>query len=142
MASRWHDRMMLIPVTPDVQRWYGLADILVCASDVESLPRTVLEAMAWETPVLATSIFGLAELIEDGKSGWLCEAGDIQAMAVALDRFLETPQEIRQDVARAARDLVEQRHSLPKYANHISKLLHDVAGSASTEPQRRRAVSG
>ena len=49
-----------------------MSDLLVCASDVESLPRTVLEAMAWELPVLATAVYGLPELIEDGETGWLC----------------------------------------------------------------------
>ena len=73
--------MRLIPITPDVDPWYGMADILVCASDIESLPRTVLEAMAWETPVLATSVFGLPELIDDGETGWLCEPRDMLALA-------------------------------------------------------------
>ncbi len=122
-ASRHRDRMMLIPVTPDVQTWYGIADVLVCASDVESLPRTVLEAMAWETPVVATNVFGLPELIDDGETGWLCEPRDSSALADALDRVLNLPSVERQRVARNARALVERRHSLPNYAVQVSDLL-------------------
>ena len=62
----------------------AVADVLVCASDLESLPRVVLEGMAFETPVLATDVFGLRELIEDGKTGYLCEARDVASLADAV----------------------------------------------------------
>ena len=116
-------RVRLVPVTPDIHSWYALADLLVCASDIESLPRTVLEAMAFETPVLATEVFGIPELIEHGRTGWLCEPRDVNALAEALDRFLSTPEEERAEVARAARKLVEERHHLPEYANRVATLL-------------------
>jgi D-inositol-3-phosphate glycosyltransferase len=138
--AEWGDRLRLIPVTPDVHSWYALADLLVCASDIESLPRTVLEAMAFETPVLATEVFGIPELIEDGKTGWLCEPRDVKVLAEALDRFLKTPEEVRRQVARASRKLVEERHYLPEYANQISKQLDRVIESHSSEPQRRIAT--
>jgi glycosyltransferase involved in cell wall biosynthesis len=129
-------RIELVALTPDVQPWYGLADLLVCASDVESLPRTVLEAMAWETPVLATEVFGLPELIEHGETGWLCEPRDLEALAAGLEEFLDTPEEICERIARRSRELVERRHSLPRYAEQIGQLLRE-AGAASAETQRR-----
>jgi len=120
------ERVELIPITPNVGEWYGMADLLVCASDVESLPRTVLEAMAWETPVLATSVFGLPELIDDGATGWLCEPRDTFALATALSRALDAPEETRARIARDARELVETRHSLPCYAERVSELLRSA----------------
>jgi D-inositol-3-phosphate glycosyltransferase len=117
------DRIRLVPVTPDVGAWYGLSDLLVCASDIESLPRTVLEAMAWELPVLATSVFGLPELIEDGETGWLCPERDVEALAVALDRVLSTPAAKRASVGRAGRARVEERHSLDRYCGQVVSLL-------------------
>jgi D-inositol-3-phosphate glycosyltransferase len=117
------DRIRLVPVTPDVGDWYGLSDLLVCASDVESLPRTVLEAMAWELPVLATSVFGLPELIADGETGWLCPERDVEALAAALDRVLGIPTAERAGVGRAGRVRVEQRHALDRYCEQIVSLL-------------------
>jgi D-inositol-3-phosphate glycosyltransferase len=137
-APETSDRMTLVPLSKDVQPWYGLADLLVCASDVESLPRTVLEAMAWETPVLATNVFGLPELIEHGETGWLCEARDLEALADALAEVLDTPADSCERIAHRARVLVEQRHSLPHYAERVSDLLRG-ATEASIEPQRRIA---
>jgi glycosyltransferase involved in cell wall biosynthesis len=116
-------QMKLVPITPDVDLWYGMADLLVCASDVESLPRTVLEAMAWETPVLATEIFGLPELIEHGENGWLCQPRDISRLAEALDEVLSTPPEVHDRIAARARALVQERHSLERYAGEMADLL-------------------
>jgi glycosyltransferase involved in cell wall biosynthesis len=115
------DQMEVIPVTPDVASWYGMADLLVSASDVESLPRTVLEAMAWGTPVLATDVFGLPELIGDGETGWLCEARDVRALADSLDRALSAEQSTYGTIARNARGLVETRHSLRGYAEEVAR---------------------
>jgi D-inositol-3-phosphate glycosyltransferase len=127
-AAGMGDRIELVPITPDVQPWYQLADFLVIASDVESLPRTALEAMAWETPVLATAVFGLPELIEDGETGWLCEPRDLDALAAALDRVLRTPAEQRREIGRASRALVEDRHRLDRYGRQIAELLVRASG--------------
>jgi D-inositol-3-phosphate glycosyltransferase len=126
-------QMRVIPITPDVDPWYGMADLLVCASDIESLPRTVLEAMVWETPVLATSVFGLPELITDGETGWLCEPRDLSQLATGIDRVLSSPAEQRQRVGRVGRELVEQRHDLGIYAERIAGLLEQAQQTKASE---------
>jgi D-inositol-3-phosphate glycosyltransferase len=125
-SSRNSDRIDLIPVTPEVDKWYGMADILVCASDVESLPRTVLEAMAWETPVLATRVFGLPEAISDGETGWLFEPRDLNAFTAALERALATGLEERRAVGEASRSRVVERHALDRYGRQIGDLLRQA----------------
>ncbi len=125
--SNFADRMRLIPLTPDVQAWYGMADLLVCASDVESLPRTVVEAMAWELPVLATDVFGLPEIVREGETGWLCPARDVEALATGLERALSSSAEERARMGAAGRALVERRHSLSEYGKRIGELVSEVA---------------
>jgi glycosyltransferase involved in cell wall biosynthesis len=132
-ASPHGERMRMIPITPDVESWYGMADLLVCASDIESVPRTVLEAMAWETPVLATRVFGLPELITDGETGWLCEPRDLPALAAGLDRVLSLPPEERRQVGAAGRPLVAERHSLKRYGGEIAALLEQAAAGGKTQ---------
>lgn len=127
-ASVAAERIEIVPITPDVQPWFGLADLVVCAADVESMPRSALEAMAWETPVLATAVFGLPELIADGENGWLCESRDVAALSAALERALASTAEERRRLGRAGRELVEQRHSLATYGREIADLLEHVAG--------------
>lgn len=129
-ASPQGERMRVIPITPEVEAWYGMADVLVCASDIESTPRTVLEAMAWETPVLGTRVFGLPELISDGETGWLCEPRDLPALAAGLDRVLSLPAEERRRVGAAGRPLVAERHSLERYGQEIAALLEKAVAGA------------
>jgi glycosyltransferase involved in cell wall biosynthesis len=136
-SGRSTDRMKLLPITPDVQQWLCVADILVCPSDIESLPRTVVEAMAWELPVLACDVFGLPELVGDGQTGWLCETRDISALARALERSLASTAEERRRMGEDARRLVLRRHSLPKYAEQVSRLLEDAL---AREPKGRVAA--
>ena len=124
-------RIEVVPMTPEVQPWFGLADLVVCASDVESLPRIAVEAMAWETPVLATSVFGLPELIEDGENGWLCEPRDLTALSAALERALSAGPAERRRLGRAGRALVEERHDLATYGNEVAALLAQIASGPS-----------
>ncbi len=120
-------RVRVVPFTSDVDHWLGLSDLLVCASDVESLPRVVLEAMAWGTPVLATRIFGLPDVIEDGVSGWLCPERDSGALASALDRVLSTEPAQRRRVGHAGRELCVERHRLEAYVDQMAALLQRIA---------------
>ena len=57
-----------------------LADLFLLPSAQESFGLAALEAMAARTPVIASRVGGLTELIEDGRSGFLCEVGDIDKM--------------------------------------------------------------
>lgn len=63
-------------------------DLMVLASSVETMPLTVLEAMAGSVPVLATNIFGLPEMVVEGRTGRLVPAGDEAALARALTALL------------------------------------------------------
>ena len=58
-----------------------MADLLLVPSEKESFGLAALEAMAAKTPVVASDVGGLPELIQNGKSGFVCPVGDIDAMA-------------------------------------------------------------
>jgi D-inositol-3-phosphate glycosyltransferase len=132
-------RVRVLPVTSDTWPWYALADFMVCASDLESLPRSVLEAMAWETPVVATSIFGLPDLIEPGVTGWLCEPRDVGELAAALDRALSTPPAELRAIVRSGRALVEERHDGDAYVATWARLLREVAEAGPVDASQAAA---
>ena len=62
------------------------ADLFLMPSQTESFGLSALEAMACHVPVIASNAGGLPELIEDGKSGYVVDIGDFDAMA---DRSLQ-----------------------------------------------------
>jgi glycosyltransferase involved in cell wall biosynthesis len=134
-AAGLQRRVLISPVVPDPYEWYATADLLVCPSDVESLPRCVLEAMAFEVPVLATEVFGVPELITDGKNGYLCRPCDVAALTLALERVLSEPKEKRNWVAKNGAALVRTRHDSRGYADAYLKLMRGLIQNPSATPR-------
>ena len=73
-------------------------------------PLKVLEYMAAGLPVVASRIGQIAELVEHGRSGILCPAGDAQALADALDALRRDPL-LRARLGAAGREVALRRHS-------------------------------
>lgn len=119
-------RISVEPITPDVWEWYALSDLLVSASDIESLPRSMLECMAFGVPVLSTDVFGVPELVEDGVNGWLFAARDISALMAALHRVLSLTSDERRAAGGAARLRVQQQHSSSNYGEAYRGLLAEA----------------
>lgn len=71
-----------------VARYYQAADLFVHAAKAEAFGKTVVEAQACGTPVVATAIGGISELIEDGVTGFLTPPGDALAMATRVIELL------------------------------------------------------
>jgi D-inositol-3-phosphate glycosyltransferase len=129
-------RIRIVPMTPDINLWYRAADALVCASDLESLPRTVLESMAFSVPVIATRVFGLPELIDDRVTGYLFEPRDIGELVRVLNRFLSFTVEEREAVGAAGAKLVRERHDSHGYADAYHRLLRSLIEDPSRLPSQ------
>ena len=134
-AAGLRNRVLISRVVPEPYEWYAAADLLVCPSDVESLPRCVLEAMAFELPVLATEVFGLPELIKDGENGYLCRPCDLAALTTALERVLSEDKEKRRQVARNGANLVRTRHDSRGYANAYLRLMRGLIKNPRAIPR-------
>ena len=72
----------------EVLELFRAADASVLTSAWENFPHTVVEALAVGTPVIGTAVGGVAEVVRDGENGLLVPAGDPDAFAEALRRFL------------------------------------------------------
>jgi glycosyltransferase involved in cell wall biosynthesis len=128
------ERVRIEPVSDAPYDWHAVADVVVCASDIESLPRVIIEAMAFGTPVLSTRVYGIPELIEDGRTGYLCEMRDLADLARGLDRVLNTSGDELREVARAASDLVRARHDPAMYAEQMMRLLSGLVSDPNVLP--------
>ena len=71
----------------DVYDWLAHVDALLMPSLHEGLPYTLLEAMSLGTPVVASRVGGLAEVLSEGETGLLVEVGDVDGIARALSRL-------------------------------------------------------
>ena len=72
--------------------WYRAADVYFHPSRADTAPYSILEAMASGLPVVATSVGGIPEQVEDGRTGFLVAPGDTEAMAARLAELLTKPE--------------------------------------------------
>jgi len=70
------------------------SDLFVLPSLSEGLPTVILEAMACGIPVIASRLPGVMEVVDDQKSGWLVEPGNVAEFAKAISRALESEDEL------------------------------------------------
>lgn len=85
----------------DVLRLFRAADAALVTSAWENLPHTVLEALAVGTPVIATAVGGVPEIVRDGENGLLVAPGDAAGLADAVRRLAAEPG-LRERLAAAA----------------------------------------
>jgi glycosyltransferase involved in cell wall biosynthesis len=91
----------------DVRELLAGADVFVLASQSEGLPMSILEAMAAGLPVVASSVGGVAELVEHRVSGLLVPPGDPPALARALGELIRDPA-LRSSYGEAGRRRTEE----------------------------------
>jgi glycosyltransferase involved in cell wall biosynthesis len=70
---------------------YDWADIFINASDLDNMPISILEAFASGTPVVTTAPEGIRYLVENERTGLLCDPGDWPALAANVIRLLRNP---------------------------------------------------
>jgi len=80
---------------------FALASRIAANGDRDGLPNVLVEAAAAGLPSVATKVSAIPELIEDGVNGLLAEAGDVEAIAAALERLIREP-DLRQILGAAA----------------------------------------
>jgi len=68
--------------------WYRAADVFVLSSDFDNSPNVVLEAMASGLPVVATSVGGVADLVDTPSGGSLVARGDAASMGTEIIRLV------------------------------------------------------
>jgi L-malate glycosyltransferase len=114
-----------------IERVMSCADLFLLPSDEESFGLAALEALACEVPVVASRVGGLPELVEEGKSGFLLPAGDVEAMAEKAIGLLKDPAQYKMmsEAARVRAEAFDTRIIVPQYEALYEELL---GGKAET----------
>lgn len=120
----------IVDIDSNTYRWFRAADVLVSASDVESLPRSILEAMTFGgVPVLAADVFGVSEVVSDGETGWLFESRNAQDLRLGLIRVLETTASELAVMSLTCRQVSAKNFDGQNYADEFSKLISDLSSN-------------
>ena len=118
------ERVHFLGFVEDVRPVLAGANALVLASAREGLARSIMEALALEVPVIASTARGNNELVGDG-CGLIVPTGDIARLAGAMDWIIEHADEARMMGARG-RARIAERYELAKVINLHEQLYMDV----------------
>lgn len=133
--TAWGDRIRLLGHCNDMLTLYHALDVFVLSSVREGLPNVLLEAMALETPVVATRVAGVPRLIADKENGLLVPPGDPLALANAVAALVQDGT-LRFRLSAAARATIEQRYSFTERMRKIRGIYDQVLGSPATGGER------
>ena len=124
-----HDRIHFLGKQDRVHELLPLADLMLMPSEMESFGLAALEAMACQTPAIATLIGGVPELITDQVDGLLFPIGDVDAMANASINLLKNT-ERHLEMRIAARKTAQARFCstriLPRYVEYYEALINQI----------------
>jgi glycosyltransferase involved in cell wall biosynthesis len=119
--------VMLVGDRSDVDELLARADVFVLSSTSEGLPISILEAMAAELPVVASSVGGVAEAVADGETGLLVPPRDPVRLAAALERLLDDPV-LRRRLGANGRERVREHFGLEAFQRaHVDVYRRELA---------------
>lgn len=121
----------------DVARWLQCLDVFVLPSLAEGMSNTLLEAMASGVAPVASRVGGNPEVIEEGQSGLLFEAGNATALAACLNLLAQDASR-REQLAVGARRRVQSRFRLGDMLQQYARLYEQVAAAKRVLGSRDR----
>ncbi|OGO50725.1 MAG: hypothetical protein A2148_01605 [Chloroflexi bacterium RBG_16_68_14] len=113
--------------TEELVHQYNRAQLLVSPSLYEGFGLPAAEAMACGTPVVATQAGALREIVEDGVSGLLVPAAQVEPLAEAIRELLEDPERCR-EMGEAGARRVRERFNWHRTAEETLALYEEVLG--------------
>ncbi|MGH9457784.1 MAG: glycosyltransferase [Thermoanaerobaculia bacterium] len=108
----------------EIALWFGAADVVLAPYRAEAQSGVVLTAFHFGRPVIATTVGGIPEIVDDGVNGLLIPPESPAAIAAAVDRFFE--KEDRVSMERAA-EAAAAKLSWSDYAAGLRKLVQPLA---------------
>lgn len=105
------------------------ADAFVLPSFAEGLPVVLMEALAAGKTAIAPRVAGVAELIEEGRSGYLIHAGDVEGLTQALEQLAADP-EAGKALGAAGQEIVRAEFDARIEAARIARLFLEGPGEA------------
>ena len=120
-------RVEFIPHQPNAIEYIYAADVLLQPSRSEALPRTILEAMALKTPIVASDVDGIPELVGDNTSAILFSLSNIDKMIKGIHTIFYNDSFRNQITEKAYKrywDNFSREKHIQKYSEFINQILY------------------
>ena len=114
--------------TKDIRPYLKDVHCTIMPSYHEGMSNVNLESAANGRPVITTSVPGCRETVDDGESGYLCEAKSAESLTAAVERFISIPYEQKKEMGENGRKKVEKEFDrqlvVDAYLKEIESIAH------------------
>ena len=118
------DMVKFVGFRDDVLTIMNSADLFVLSSDAEGMSNALREAMAVGKACVATDVFGVSELFQDGKSGIMVQRGDAKGIYLAIKKIFADV-ELKQSLGEKASKLIKEVFSMDNMINEIEAIFEE-----------------
>lgn len=111
----------------DVESGYRKASLYLQLSSTENMSLSVIDALRFGVPAVATAVGGLPEIVDDGSTGLLVPVHDVDAAATAVSRLLSDTS-LRESMVKASRERYSEHFGPEKWYESMTALHDDIFG--------------
>jgi len=111
----------------DMPYYYSASDMMISISSNDSLPNTMLEAMACGCPVIMGDIPQIRDWVTDGKNGYLCPVRDPGLLAQCIRKIIENHEHMNEKFIKENLELIAGKVDSRKMSIMIKNLVMDVS---------------
>jgi glycosyltransferase involved in cell wall biosynthesis len=119
------DKVLFTGYIPHASAYLSIIEFFVISSFTEGLPITLLEAMRAGTPVIATNVGGIPEVLDDGRCGMLVDSGNEAGLIEAIQKLYHS-EDMRKTFRAAAKKRFEEQFTLDKMESRYRQIYSKV----------------
>jgi glycosyltransferase involved in cell wall biosynthesis len=125
LALDLHDVIELTGFETDTDKWFRYFDVYAITSREEGLPVSLLEAMSYGLPIVATNVGAISTVLKSGAVGTIVPPGNAEKFADAVEFYLEN-KEYASEHGRQSRKRVEMEYSIKTIASQYENWYMDL----------------
>ena len=124
--SKLEDVVYYKKTTPKIIEKIASADLMVLTSLWEGFPNVVMESLACETPVIASSVADMEYLVKHGENGFLFPKNDDNTLAIKLLEFYNLSPQNRRKMGKAGREHILKNYTIEIMARETEKVYDEI----------------
>lgn len=125
LALGLDDHIQVVIKPKDIQSYYRKAHIYFSTSLFEGVPNSVLEALSYSLPIIATSVGDMKYLVNDNENGYLCDTGKPEEMADKIG-LLVRDYSLRKSMGKMSYTLVSNHFTLEEYEYNYLRYIDSI----------------
>ncbi|MEM6344311.1 MAG: glycosyltransferase [Bacteroidota bacterium] len=116
---------------PNLGDYYAEADLYLCSSLVEGLSNSLMEAMSYSLPIVATDAGDNSQLAREGQNGHILAIGDYEGLAKALQKLVEDDG-LRANYSSNSFDIISENYTYEAFQKNYQKLIESLLNKELT----------